>query len=191
MWLFWFLLCVGFGAQAAPNEAATSRNLSVVTWNVNGVKKFRHRPNEVSFIRSHDIVLLQETFARDDHDLLELQGFYSHHARALPRSGSRNVWGLSSYFKVETFADGFWTKSFSPVDWLLISRWKSRASTGVTVFNVYLPVHTSGISVNEVLVLQQTFSDLLSLYPGDIFLLGGDFNHDRFKGDVSATGIQK
>jgi exonuclease III len=188
MWLAFFFLA--HVASAVVIEDVTTRDLSVVTWNVNGVKKFRQHPSELKYLRDHDIVLLQETFSREDADLLELPGFYSHHMRALPRPGCRNIWGISSFFRVDAFQDGFWVKVFSPVEWLLISRWKTPAVTGITVLNVYVPIHTSGYTAADAALLQQTIEDLLSNSPGDMFVIGGDFNHDRFKTN-EARGLQK
>jgi hypothetical protein len=148
-------------------------------------------PHELTFVRNHDIVLLQETFAREDADLLELPGFYSHHTRALPRQGSRNIWGLSSYFRTETFADGFWIKTFSPVDWLLISRWKRDQGSGIMVLNIYIPAHTRGFTAPEIAILRQTLEDLLSTHPGDIFLIAGDFNFDRYDSNILPAGMAK
>ncbi|MCU0401470.1 MAG: endonuclease/exonuclease/phosphatase family protein [Algoriphagus sp.] len=185
-----FLFFVFVACVASTNDGG-ARNLSIVTWNVNGIRKFNHRPAELNFLRGHDIVLLQETFSRDNSELLELRGFYSHHARALPRPGSRNVWGLSLFFRVDAFSDGFWVKIFSPVEWLLISRWKTSSVTGVTVINVYIPAHTSGFSATDLAIMQQTIEDLLSNSPGDMFVIGGDFNYDRFKPDDGVRGLQK
>jgi exonuclease III len=188
MLLGFFFLCVlcEFLLSTDGNE----REVRIASWNVNGVRKFNRLPNELAFLREHDIVLLQETFSREDRFLLELNGFYSHHQRAIPGQGRRNVWGLSSFFKVTKFADGFWTKVFSPVDWLLISRWTPKDAPGIFVFNTYVPAHTAGIDPNEISALKSTLEELVCLYPGDTFLLAGDFNLDRFK-DTSGTRISQ
>jgi exonuclease III len=182
MWFLWILLAVG--ASGAPQNSV-DRDLSVVSWNINGVRKFGHLPSEVAFLANQDIVLLQETFAREDSELLEIRGFYSHHSRALPRPGGRNVWGLSSYFKTSTFAAGFWVKIFVPADWILVSRWKTENSAGLMVVNAYIPAHTSGFAAHDVATLRETIGDLLTNFPGDVFVIGGDFNLDRFRDDVS------
>jgi exonuclease III len=169
-----------------------NRELSIASWNVNGVRKFRHLPHEVSYLASHDIVLLQETFSREDGELFELRGFYSHHQRALPRPGGRNIWGLSSFFKTTAFTDGFWLKIYSAADWLLISRWKSPGrAAGIMVINVYIPIHTSGFASHDVSLLRTTTGDLLTQFPGDIFILGGDFNLDCFGGSQTTTSSEK
>jgi exonuclease III len=182
------LICVSGAVAPDPGD----RELSIVSWNVNGVRKFRHLPNEVAFIASHDIVLLQETFSREGGELLELRGFYSHHQRALPRSGGRNIWGLSSFFKTTAFTDGFWSKVYSAADWLLISRWKSPGrAAGIMVLNVYIPIHTSGFASHDVSLLRTTTEDLLSQFPGDFFILGGDFNLDCFGDSLTTTSSTK
>jgi exonuclease III len=154
---------------------------------VNGVRKFRHLPHEISFLKEHDVVLLQETFARSDSELLELSGFFSHHQRALPGNGYRNIWGVSSYFRQAAFADGFWTRVFSPVDWLLISRWQPGSEPGLVVLNVYIPVHTAGMTAIDASILRETLVELVSVYPGDSFIVAGDFNFAR--GAVPASRI--
>jgi exonuclease III len=172
-------------AAAAPDD----RVLSIVTWNVNGVRKFDYLPNEIAFLRSHDIVLLQETFTRDDAEFLELRDFSSHHARALPGQSEdrRNIWGLSSFFRVESFCDGYWEQLYSPMDWLICSRWKSPSNSGLIVLNAYIPLHTRGIKPDDVQMLLSTFEDLLSTFPGDSFVVAGDFNVDRDKLCSSAS----
>jgi exonuclease III len=182
MFLLLFFLA---GVAAGP---VTERNLSIVTWNVNGVRKFDHLPSEVAFLRSHDVILLQETFSREDAELMELCGFVSHHARALPGQSEerRNIWGLSSFFRVEKFSDGYWEHLYSPLDWVICSRWKSPSSTGLIVVNVYIPLHTRGFQADDISTLQSTFEDLLSTFPGDAFVVAGDFNVDRVKLSLSS-----
>lgn len=185
-WFVYILFVVG-----ATSHGPGDREISVVTWNVNGVKKFRHLPHEVSFLGSHDIVLLQETFAKDDVELFELRGYYSHHTRALPRPGCRNVWGLSSFFRTLVFADGFWVKIFSPADWILVSRWKPSHQAGIVVVNVYVPVHTAGFAAYDIQILRSTVEDLVTTYPGDFFIICGDFNFDRFESNSLRSGMAK
>jgi hypothetical protein len=109
--MFSSLLLLFLGVVAV---SAVERNFSVVTWNVNGVRKFEFLPNEIAFLRSHDVVLLQETFSREDVELLELSGFSSHHARALPGQSEdrRNIWGLSSFFRLSSSATGIGNSCF-------------------------------------------------------------------------------
>ncbi len=189
--MFFFLVLL-VGATAAP---ADERDFSVVTWNVNGVRKFDFLHHEIAFLRSHDVVLLQETFTRDDSELLELHGFTSHHARALPGQSEdrRNIWGLSSFFRVDKFSDGYWEHLYSPLDWVICSRWKSPSSSGMIVVNAYIPLHTRGIKAEDVSTLQSTFEDLLLTFPGDAFVVAGDFNVDRakLKPPVHPTAAQK
>ena len=68
---------------------------------------------------------------------------------------------------------------FSPCDWILISRWDRENSTGLIFLNVYVPVHTRGFTPSEVSLLTSTFEDLVLRFPGDKFVMGGDFNLDR------------
>jgi exonuclease III len=176
------LLCAALVSLVGVSwQTPSERELSIVSWNVNGVRKFRNLPTEVSYLASQDVVLLQETFSREDNELLEIRGFYSHHQRALPRTGGHNVWGLSSYFKITTFTDGFWVKIFSPAEWLLISRMRTESGLGLLVCNVYMPVHTSGIAAHDIQLFRTTVEDLVTQYPGDAFLIAGDFNIDVYE----------
>jgi exonuclease III len=120
---------------------ADDRELSVVSWNVNGVRKLSYLPSVVQFIQGHDVILLQETFAYDDKDLFELQGFLSHHVRALPGT-RRNLWGLSTLFRTRSFADGFLEKIDSSLEWVLVSRWRQPGFPGLLVVNIYAPLHS-------------------------------------------------
>jgi hypothetical protein len=87
--------------------------------------------------------------------------------------------------KTSTFAAGFWVKIFVPADWILVSRWKTENSAGLMVVNAYIPAHTSGFAAHDVATLRETIEDLLTNFPGDVFAIGGDFNLDRFRDDVS------
>lgn len=50
---------------------------------------------------------------------------------------------------------------------------------GIIFINIYIPAHTQGFLPGEVVTLTQCVTDLLQRYPGDKFVLGGDFNLDR------------
>jgi exonuclease III len=119
-----------------------TKDLRIVSWNVNGVRKFNHLPAEIEFWRSHDLVLLQETFSNTIEECVELREFMGHHSVAVPGQGRRGVWGLKTLFKTRTFAEGFWERLLSPCDWILISRWSVPGQPGLLVVNVYLPVFT-------------------------------------------------
>ena len=87
-------------------EIKCTVTFSFLSWNVNGVKKFEYLPAETRYLRSHDVVFLQETFSREDLELLELKGFYSHHLKAKPSIRGRNHWGVSSFFRHDAFKNG-------------------------------------------------------------------------------------
>jgi hypothetical protein len=123
-------------------SSTPTREFKVVSWNVNGVKKFRYLPTQQAFLSSHDVILLQETFSYEDEELFELPGFLAHHARAIPTGNSRHRWGLTTLFRTHSFADGFLEKLFSPCDWILISRWRQPGLPGLIVCNIYAPLHS-------------------------------------------------
>ncbi len=137
--LFFSVLYLLVGLSSVDS---TDRELRVLSWNVNGVRKFSNLPSELKFLEQHDVILLQETFAREDNELLELRGFLGNHARAVPTDQNRNRWGLSSLFRITTFADGFVERLPSPCDWILPSRWRQPGSPGLIVINLYIPVHS-------------------------------------------------
>jgi hypothetical protein len=141
----WLLLLAGAPVARSYGE----RELSVLTWNVNGVKKFQSLPAEQSFFAQHDVILLQETFAYDDNDLFELVGYLGHHARAIPTDHGRNIWGQTTLFRTTSFADGFLEKLYSPCDWVLVSRWRQEGVPGLIVMNVYVPLHSRCAIVME------------------------------------------
>jgi hypothetical protein len=64
---------------------------------------------------------------------------------------------------------------------MLCSRWKSQSNAGLIVVNIYVPLHTRGIKPEDVQMLHSTFEDLLTTFPGDNFVVAGDFNIDRGK----------
>ncbi len=153
--------------------------LSVVSWNVNGASKFAYLTSERDFLRRHDVVFLQETFSRDD-SYLDLNGFRSHHIQARRSTGPKNFWGLSTFFKTSRFTDGFLKREFSPCDWILISRWtRGDGRPGIIFFNIYVPLHTCGFAPGEVSTLTTCVNDMIQRFPGDKFVLGGDFNLDE------------
>jgi exonuclease III len=133
-----FLVLVGILAVAT---AGNTRDIRVITWNINGVRKLSYLPSVTNYLGKHDVVLLQETFSYEDKDLLELRGFLGHHARAIP-GDRRNLWGLSTLFRTRTFADGFLEKVFSPCDWVLVSRWRQPGLPGLTIVNIYAQLHS-------------------------------------------------
>jgi exonuclease III len=153
--------------------------LTVVSWNVNGASKFAYLPAEREFLREHDVVFLQETYSREN-SLLDLSDFRSHHSLARQSTGPKPFWGLSTFFRTSSFVHGYIKREYSPCDWILVSRWtRGSAQPGIVFLNIYVPIHTSGFTPGEVSILTQCVSDLVQQYPGDKFVLGGDFNLDQ------------
>jgi hypothetical protein len=131
-----FLVLSGLGLSSAND-----RQLRVLSWNVNGVRKLSYLPAATNILQQHDVVLLQETFAYEDSELLELRGFLGHHARAIP-GVRRNLWGLTTLFRTSSFSDGYLEKVHSPCDWILLSRWRQPGSPGLMIINIYAPIHS-------------------------------------------------
>jgi hypothetical protein len=64
-------------------------------------------------------------------------------------------------------------------------------SSGLVVLNIYIPAFTRGVTALDLLPLKSTLEDLLVPFPGDSFILAGDFNNDRFEADTSTSAIMK
>ncbi len=147
--------------------------LSGITWNTNGAGKLRDRVHQLARLRSVDVVFLQETLHTSYDSCLLLEGFVGHHVLATPTDG-RPSQGLSSFFRIGAFVDGSISRVSVPVDWLLVSR------CGVLFINVYVPLHSKPLP-SELDFLRDTILDLQSCFPGDIIIMGGDFNHDPWR----------
>jgi exonuclease III len=87
----------------------TRRFLVGISWNVNGIAKIRLSEASLAPIREADFVFLQETYSRSEPNCLRLEGFTGHHALSAA-SSTKPRWGLSTLFKIETFAFGSITR---------------------------------------------------------------------------------
>jgi exonuclease III len=165
--------CAGL-LSGAPHE------LKCVSWNVNGVAKLRCSIHEKKFLASFDVVFLQETYAGSFEDTLTLEGFIPHHQVGRPTT-RRYQWGVSSYLRIDAFVGGIIRRLPTPMDWMVVSRWSQESDRGVVFVNIYLPVHSDGFGSNEVQSALAFLNSLRSDYPADGFILGGDFNVDRWR----------
>ncbi len=86
--------------------------LCVCTWNVNGIKKLKQF---FPTLTNPDVLCLQETWASSSLEQLCIHDYAAFYADALPSQGPRAVGGLSTYFRMETFASGKLVKLTSPV----------------------------------------------------------------------------
>jgi exonuclease III len=160
-----------------------------VTWNVNGAEKLKSMSNELQFLATFDIIFLQETFSGSQETVFDLDGYIPHHQ--LGRQTLRRFqWGVSTLLRIESFTGGVICRIPSPVDWIVASRWRTETDIGLTMMNVYHPVHSDGFGAQESQTALAFFNTLRDDFPGDSFLVGGDLNVDRWRtNDQRAAGM--
>jgi hypothetical protein len=159
-----------------------------VTWNVNGVEKLRCKRFELNFLASFDIVLLQETFSGTNEDVLSIDGFIPHHQLGRPTT-RRAKWGVSTFFRIDSFVGGVIRRIPSPVDWMVVSRWQHASDVGLIVINIYHAIYSDGYSARDTQAVLAFLHTLRNDFPADGLLLGGDLNVDRWRvADQRASG---
>jgi hypothetical protein len=136
--------------------------------------------NELNFLTSFDIVFLQETYLGTRDSVLDLDGYIPHHqlGRQTPR---RYQWGVTTLMRIEAFAGSVICRIPSPVDWIVASRWRHESDIGLVMINIYHPVHSDGYSPQDSQTVLAFVNSLRIDFPGDGFVLGGDFNVDRWR----------
>jgi exonuclease III len=167
------------GAFVVPSSC-TPPGFSCVSWNVNSFEKLRCARHELEILASFDIVLLQETYAGAPEDVLNLDGFIPHHQLARPTL-RRAQWGVSTLSRIASFTGGVIRRIPSPVDWMVISRWRHETDLGLLVVNVYLPMHSDGFSPQDIQTALAFIASIRNDFPADGLILGGDLNVDRWR----------
>jgi hypothetical protein len=127
--LFFFFLSWSDSIFPAP------WNLSLVSWNVNGAAKFRSYYPELQYLSTFDVILLQETFTVDDRPSLDLNGYITFHT---PARG-RHQWGMTSYFRITSFAGGHMRSIQAPGDWLQVCSLIIIGSSGSHKIKIFGP----------------------------------------------------
>ncbi len=182
MWYFsiWLVLVAVISCVRATPPVEWP--LKAVSWNLNGARKFRNLFPERQYLESFDIVLLQETFSTDETAVYELDSFISFHSLAR-FTGGRPQWGMTSLVKIPSIIGGRLYPLPVPSEWMLACRWVRPSGLGVVIVNIYIPVHSkkSGVSTHDIKQLSTFFRDLISSFPGDTIICGGDFNVDRWR----------
>ncbi len=166
--------------QTNVTSANQTCSLKAVSWNVNGVGKLRTMPPEREFLASFDRILLRETYTLSPELAFELDGFIPHHQMGRYTS-RRPSWGLTTLWKIDSIVGGALCRIPSPVDWIVVSRWKWDTDMGLLVANIYLPIHTQGFGPADVDVAIAFFGSLRSDFPADRLLIGGDLNVDPWR----------
>ncbi len=151
----------------------------LTSWNVNGARKLKSFLGHSQSIGDPDVLFLQETWISSDAEQLEIAGYVAFHAAAVPTHG-HDAGGLSSFFKLTTFAGGQLERKDVPVPWVLTVRW-SNGDQGVLFVNVYCAVHTGGVVVEDFELFADYVTELRSNFGGDEIIIAGDFNADRFR----------
>ncbi len=184
-------LCFVIALAAFLRGFSCAVELSCETWNVNGVAKLRDYVFSTSWLRQHDVIYFQETYSTSEENVFQLPGYLGHHSLAA-YTGRRPSCGVSTLFRIESFADGALQRITAPFDWIVASRWAATQQPGLTFINVYLPVHTRGqdntrklVSQTDLNVFRDFVLDLISSFPGDSFLMGGDMNYDPWRNEES------
>jgi exonuclease III len=164
--------------------------ISGISWNINGVRKLKALTRSSSILNEADFVFLQETFSTSDERCFRLQGFVGHHLLASTGGRGRPSWGLTTLFKITSFATAPLRRVFSPMDWAIVSRWGRTHSRGILFVNTYLPLHTARTSEADLLLFETLVHDLRCQFPADVVILGGDFNFDPWRTQIHrAAGI--
>lgn len=170
------------------------RVLRVTSWNINGWKKIASMVKLgilVPFL--FHVLLLQETFytVNKKEKPPALTGYIGFHVEAIV-TGGRPSKGLTSFFEANVFSNGTLKVELCPVNWALVVRWLPAGSTSGMVFvNIYIPRHTDGFLIHELELFIRYFSTLRSSLPADDFLIGGDWNADRYRWTASRDPIVK
>ncbi len=188
MWVLSFLLtCIGvlIGCRSTPQVKWPFR---AVTWNVNGTAKFHHQHPERDYLKSFDVIFLQETFSLDVASSFELDGFIPFHTPARSTGGGRQ-WGMTTLVKISSVVGGRLYSILTPCEWILACRWVRPSGLGVIFINSYIPAHSksSGVTAQDIGHYKDFVRDLSISFPGDTFVCGGDFNVDRWRSANSRT----
>jgi exonuclease III len=187
--LFFWNVLLAFLALVISKTGGSPPRFKCVTWNVNGVEKIRCDRNVLTFLAGFDIVLLQETYSATNEDVLSLAGFIPHHQLARPTT-RRAVWGVTTFFRIDSFVGGIIRRIPSPVDWMIVSRWQHTSDVGLIVVNIYHAIHSDGFSQSDTQTALAFLVSLQNDFPADGFLMGGDLNVDRWRvEDQRSSGI--
>ncbi len=110
---------------------------------------------------------------------MSILDYVAFHAEALPSMG-HPVGGLSSYFRITSFAEGRLIKLTPPVWWMLAVRWSREPKRSMVFVNVYAALHTQGVDQADLDLFFDYVHELRTEFGHDEVLIMGDFNMDRF-----------
>ena len=140
------------------------------------------------------VFLAQETFCTETKlkppILPGFIGFHVDAKKALSGRGRPSA-GLSSFFSKAHFADGKLKEEPSPLPWVLPVRWLPKTGKGIIFINIYVPMYTRGFDSVSVDIFENYLTSLRRTLPNDYFVLGGDFNVDRFRRFSPAGNVER
>jgi exonuclease III len=165
---------------------------NLISWNVNGAKKLRSfLGHSKRGLGSPDVLFLQETWISSEAEQLVIDGYVAFHAPAVPTHG-HDSGGLSSFFKLTTFAGGQLEKKDTPVPWVSTVRWSDTSGeSGVLFVNVYSAVHTTGVLEQDFELVAEYLTELRASFGNDQIVIAGDFNADRWRRPVPANNKER
>jgi exonuclease III len=166
-------------------------DISVSSWNVNGVRKLRRFFQTVPHTKvKANVIMLQETWVADKSNQLVLRDYIAFHEAALPSQG-HNVMGLSSLFHLAHFSGGKLEKLQSPLPWVLAVRWSPDSGAGVLFVNIYAAIHTTGTMLSDVEEFRMFITDLRSSFGADELVIAGDWNLDKFRRPTPISSLER
>lgn len=151
--------------------------LSFISWNVNGSRNISDVPFARSYVLSHDLVFLQETFEVPSGRSFRPPGFL-YFANEATATGGRPSGGLSILIRSACVGNGSLTRIISPTTWILALRWVEPGKNPTILINVYVARFTSGFTSDSVDMFRDFFTEVRCSYPGDSLLIAGDWNAD-------------
>ena len=158
--------------------------IHVTSWNVNGLRKVITALSiGVIFPFLVHVFLAQETFAVNTKLKPPLiPGFVGFHLDAIKATWGRGraSSGLSSFFSEALFAHGKLKQEPLPLTWVLPVTWILTSGSGLVFINLYVPLYTRGFDSTDINLFERFVRSLRQELPNDNFILGGDFNLDRF-----------
>jgi exonuclease III len=141
-------------------------------------------------VQKPDVLFLQETWVASDDMQLSIYDYVAFHAEAQLSHGHA-VGGLSSYFKISSFAAGRLVKIPSPVWWTLTTRWVREDSQSFIFINVYAALHTQGVLPTDLDLFFEFVDELRYSNAGDEMIIAGDLNADRFRRPNADRRLEK
>jgi exonuclease III len=169
-----------------------SITFDLVSWNVNGARKLcSFLGHTKSGLNSPDVLFVQETWISNEAEQLVIDGYVAFHAPAVPTHG-HDFGGLSSFFKLTTYAGGQLEKKDTPVPWVSTVQWSDTSGeVGILFVNVYCAIHTAGVLEQDFELVIDYITELRSSFGRNQIVIGGDFNAYRKRCPAPANAKER